>query len=234
VQVNSVQPQRHAASTESSHSQGELSLPQRAEPQKRDMGCFIRPRQSSHRNALRPPPDALLTFDIIVVVSDVSYFDEITVSDAPATGSLVFTYALDGSVECSFCTEVLGPGFFGNIDTTISEQFTQVYDFTSIDGTANVAVGASMETKAACGDEDPSCIADVDFSNTEIVTGVQVLNPDGSVDPNAVITAASGTNYNDLVSTAPEPPGFILSVTGVLLAAPALGLKRRSRQARHR
>lgn len=74
-------------------------------------------------------------------------------------------------------------------------------------------VAMSLSAQASCTEaDDDTCNAFADFSNTVFVTSVSVLGVNMNPVPGAIITAASGTNYDD-IQVAPEPSSF-----GMLLA----------------
>src|SRR5262249_49900288 len=98
--------------------------------------------------------------------------------------------------------------------------------FVSTNGTATITLEFLLDTQASCGvfantggSED--CHALADLSDTAQVTGISVLDADGQLVTGAVISAASGTDYNNLMAPAavPEPASLVLFGTGLVAVA---------------
>lgn len=167
------------------------------------------------------------------------FVDSFAITDAPSSGSMVFTFATDGTYS-STCT--VSAGQCSSNGYTSGSPSAQIYladstsglegsyiiglpagpntlaiadPFTSTDGITLLT--PTIELVAQSDDcEFPSpgmCSMSADFSDTAVVTGILVLDANGNVDPNAIVTDASGTNYDALVT--PEP-------ASVWLLTPAL------------
>jgi hypothetical protein len=198
--------------------------------------------------------------------SEAGFVDTITITNAPASGFLVFNWLIDGSVSWS-CTPSgdetesacgaldasaradltvegtdyilgiaaagAGPGAGGLVLGPLSTPIP----FTSIGGTASVPVTGLLDTRSQCGafasvNGALFCSSLADLSDTAIVSGIQVLAADGSIVAGAGITAASGTDYNDLSPTpaaVPEPASLVLVGSGLLTLMRRVRLRGRGR-----
>jgi hypothetical protein len=153
-----------------------------------------------------------------------TYEDLLTLSNAPPSGTLQVTMQVHGTYSgaCVFLptytgsttscgmvqSEVFDPGAtitppFNNLGyapTNVDTQVTLLYSFTSTGGVATIGFETSMTIATYCSFGNLFyCAASGDFSNTAIVTGVQVLDSFGNPVSNVGITSASGTDYNKLV-----------------------------------
>jgi hypothetical protein len=184
-------------------------------------------------------------------LGETEFSDDLNITGGPVTGYLDFSMVADGTnnltcvvtgnpFACGAAYSILGAGggsgaptingvMGGHILSAGISDLTVLIPFgidQSIGGgvtqvTAYVVLDSIVECYVANGD---TCSGDTDYSNTAIVTGLDVL--DSNMDPvsGAVVTAASGTNYNDIQST-PEPSTLFL--LGVPLLT--LGLARRAK-----
>jgi len=95
----------------------------------------------------------------------------------------------------------------------------------------SVPIEFDLSSSATCGQSDfTSCLDSSNFLDTAIVANLSLFGPNGNLVPDAVFSAASGTNYNALVETTPptetpEPSSLMMLGVG-LLALAGLTLKK--------
>jgi hypothetical protein len=180
---------------------------------------------------------------------EASFFDTLNITGGPVDGYLDFSLVADGTgavtcvilgspLDCGAAQTILSLANFTGAPTINGVTGNFILGVGTTDATILVPFGASqligggvtqvevemfLDSYVNCAVADgDTCSAFTDFSNTAIVTGLRVLDADFNPVPSAVVTTASGTNYNDIQST-PEPPTLFL--LGVPLLT--LGLARR-------
>ena len=185
--------------------------------------------------------------------------DTLSVTSGPPTGSLVFSYHLDGSVHGTGTDSEHSPFstvyYTGAVDLFAAanpaafvalppsnEYFDGVYDtapswsIVNPDslytlGAYNYAIDSSLVvpythgvgsyelgllTYAECENWGTgSCDTEIDFGSTLKITGLTVLDANGSVVPDAGVTSQSGLDYTKLSAAVPEPSLF-LPVAGMV------------------
>jgi hypothetical protein len=190
-------------------------------------------------------------------VADSQFQDTFTISGAAPNSALVLYIRVEGTESTatngptnqqfgSFQTELHSSG--SETSGSFTPGFTPEQTFLASSGINNfmrtyalgipgtgtqLPIELDLKTVTQCGTADQfSCTSSSDFSDTAIVTGFQVIDTDGSIDPNAIVTAASGTNYNGLQSAVvtPEPNPLILCVTGLVGAVSVSRLLSSSRR----
>jgi hypothetical protein len=169
-----------------------------------------------------------------------AFDDGITITNAPASGVLDFTLSTSGtgSVICTgpdltICsnssaatvlntatTEILDGGQQSTSLPNGVSFHTLAIPFISSNGSAFVDLSLGLTSFVSCSaDNTTDCNATTNFIDTAQITGVQVLDGNGSVDPNALLSSQSGTNYNSLVGTTSTPEPSTLSLLAVALIA---------------
>jgi hypothetical protein len=168
------------------------------------------------------------------------FTDTFTISAGPTSGFLV----IDAFTEGNSSDTCVGPsaaiicgnsplgafievsggsidGVTGNTDLSNGLQYwtlTIPYSLGSV--TPTFEAGAEEDCRA---DNDTSCTGFVDYYHTFGITGISVENSNAVLDPGAVVTAESGTDYDNLIST-PEPRSVALFLVG--LGALGLSIKK--------
>ena len=145
-----------------------------------------------------------------------------TSAGATPDSSLVFTLGIDGQEQltCVVSCEaeppqteiitsgrewIVGPG---------SSTLVIPYALGNSGSTATIDVALTLLTYSSCGFIIGStCTSTDDFSDTALVTGLQVLDQSGDVETSASIQAASGTVYGASGAT-PEPSSIVLLALG--------------------
>jgi hypothetical protein len=179
-----------------------------------------------------------------------TYEDLLTLTNAPPSGKLQVTIQVHGTYSgaCVFLptytgsttscgmvqSELSDPGAtitpsFNNLGyapTNVDTQVTLLYSFTSTGGVATIGFETSITIATYCAFGNLFyCAASGDFSNTAIVTGIQVLDASGNPVSNVGITSASGTDYNNLVPlpiTVPNVVGLTQSAANAAILGSGL------------
>jgi hypothetical protein len=168
-------------------------------------------------------------FNSGISLATAQFLETFNITNGPASGFLVFHGIADGSSSLT-CVgpdsgfvcgnyggntylDVTGGsinGITGNYILANGTSFLNIIiPFTPADLiTSNLS---SVETTfglvsgfGCAATDDTTCNGFSNFYNTFVITGLSVEGSNGVVDPNAIVTSASGTNYNDLTSV-PEP-----------------------------
>lgn len=158
----------------------------------------------------------------------------------PRTGSLVFTITADGISTLKFngpygdthnsydvaslsvnssSTIAFNYGNSYVLDGSGALNTLQVivpYEF----GAAQVTIGLGASARCIVYGPSTDCNANVDFSQTARITGLQVLDTNGNVVTGATITTGSGTDYN--ASAVPEPSSLLLLSSTTFALIPKL------------
>lgn len=158
-----------------------------------------------------------------------SFDDTFTIAGGPASGFLDFALSTSGSsdVICVDTTSIgcnpFGPAFTLlriNNGSVINVQLPNGVDFLdAIVPYSNSAatLDVDLETEVICGapsslvNGSTTCTAESNFFDTAKVTGVTILDANHGLVAGAIATSASGTDYNNVSTTAvPEPSSVIL------------------------
>jgi hypothetical protein len=175
------------------------------------------------------------------------FVDTFDITNGPASGFLVFDGIADGNsgITCvgpdsaSICDNDRGGtdtyldvsggsinGITGNyILANGTSLLTVTIPFTPANltspGLISVIGAFRQDSGSACvASNDTSCNGFSNYYNTFAITSLSVENSNGVVDPNAIVTSASGTNYNHLTSV-PEPGStlpLVLLASGISLS----------------
>jgi len=187
---------------------------------------------------------------VSTTTSEADFSDLFTLTNAPASGQLVFGWVVDGTdlaggtaadphheafLEASGDFSTIGHSLEPNgaFSGAVNNAFSIAIPFNAADGTAVVGVSFGLLTEAFCGAAvNTTCSAAADFSNTAMVTGVTVLDSKGQLVPSVGISAESGTNYDDVINPAavPEPSTFTLVGLGATACVRRLRLGKSQRR----
>ena len=184
-----------------------------------------------------------------------SFSDALTLANAPLVGSLDIRLSFDGiisggcviptggtSADCSgdsaaaqFISAGVTGGTVYNPESIVAlnggqSSWTDVidYNFTTF-GAEPVGIEMGLITIAQCGTANGyTCALGADYLNTAVVDGITVYDASGDLVPDAIVTSASGTNYNAIQeASVPEPGTLALAALGLGM----IGMIRRERRA---
>jgi hypothetical protein len=162
--------------------------------------------------------------------ADATISDTATLQGAPASGSLAFVFAVDGTLSLTtslnngndHADEFMSVSVDGTIfDSTIL--YSAAAQMVSATETVNASYSGSvfnlilaLNTTADCTNGGTiACSAVADFSDTSRILGVEVLDSNGNIVPGATLTSSTGFVYPE-VSSVPEPSSLILLSTALL------------------
>ena len=178
--------------------------------------------------------------------SSAGFVDEFTITGATHSGYLDFSVVADGTghVTCAgdaataICgggasygiasLSVYGPALVNGISqsgTGLNPGTNDVnvwVPFSALGGVAEISTGLTLSTLIQCyAARNTTCAAYANFSNTAYVNGLSVLDASGNPVTGALVTAASGTDYNNIQTPAavPEPSQIMVLSLGLLAMA---------------